>query len=301
MKKIIILLLSLLMLVFPTACGNGENDNSSKNSLTDNVTVPEIITDKTEYNFGDSISVNVNIPAGNTTECTLIAVPEYLKLDDNGRMTSDSAYTQGKITQSTSLEFAFDNDKWFPCSYDLRLIANEQVVAKTTFSLIDNSSIYGMPEDVTLDNEHVPTEPENIYISKIKLSIPKSGKIASVDTALPDAYEVRVRLNGGDWSEIFKVNKKSSKAEKDKVDTITIFSLDKYKNGLEDNDNTVYNIFKDIIDVMHTNPADYPNGRLYIDTTKHIIELQIRYSVDDVRYGGDNTCHWSMPLVIGAY
>ncbi|MDD5923938.1 MAG: hypothetical protein PUC88_04035 [Clostridia bacterium] len=283
MKKVILLIVAASMLALPmSACGNGDNSGSTGNGITidENVSKATIVTDKSEYSIGDSIKCDVMLPKGNSSVCKLVAVPSYLALSDIAHIESDASFVKAEISASESVEIVTDT-KWRAGDYDLRLVSDGNTVAVYSFSVNDNNGKYGTPQAVIYKNNYVTTDPANVYISDLRVSVERSSQMAQSEKL---SYEVIMRVDGVEWSAPWKLPEKYVSYDKEtKRDLLTILPMRKAQHGISSLRNNeriedILPLFEEILETTVPSPGN--NGIPYIDTTKHTVEVSVRYAVD---------------------
>ena len=296
MKKLLLVLLAASMIAVPlSACGDN-NDTSATSSLSaEDITSAQIITDKQSYNIGDTIKCAVKLPLGNVTACKLVVVPSYMSLSDNLKDNKAIIVLKDFISVSEDVDIQI-SDNWFAGDCDIRLVSEDGVVALCTLTIADEHSIYGAPQSVAFNNSYIKTDPENIYMSGLRLTAKRSAQTADMD--INDiGYAVKLRIDGGKWTNPIAIDKKYIlHDDKKDIDKISVISMSKAKNGIatlreikELSD--IFAEFEDILEVTVPSPGN--NGIPYVDTTAHSVEVSLCYNID-----GANS-PFACPIAIG--
>ena len=296
MKRLLLIFIAAsIMSVSMAACGDNVSGTSNTGIISnEDVTSAQVVTDKEAYNINDSVKCDVLLPKGNTTACKLLMTAAYTPLSD----TENSVVLKDSIKQSESIELTVDTS-WYVGECELRLASDDGVVARSPIQITDENSTYGTPANLSFNNSYIKTEPENIYISDLRLIAERSGQLANTDIGDID-FAVKIRVDGSEWSEPIVIDRKYIKFDQKKdgkyVDKISVLAMGKAGNGiasLKKNDkiSKIYDVFKDVLEVTIPSPGN--NGIPYIDTTKHSVELCLCYYFD----GAETS--YTAPIAIG--
>ncbi|MCR5636794.1 MAG: hypothetical protein K6F76_06445 [Clostridiales bacterium] len=304
MKKLLLIFIAAsIMSVSMAACGdNGSGTSNTGIISNEEVTSAQVVPDKETYNVNDTVKCDVLLPKGNTTACRLLMAAAYTPLSD----TENSVVLKDGITQSESVELSVDAS-WYVGECELRLASDDGVVARSPIQITDENSTYGTPQNLSFNNSYIKTEPENIYISDLRLIAERSFQLdtatkSSAGTLGTDKinFAVRIRIDGSEWSEPIMIDRKYVKFDQKKdgkyVDKISVLAMGKVGNGvasLKKNDKIakIYDLFKDVLEVTIPSPGN--NGVPYIDTTKHSVEICLCYYFDGVETS------YTAPIAIG--
>ncbi len=296
MKRLLLVLLAASLIAVPmSACGSDDDTSAISSLSAEDITSAHVSVDKDSYNIGDTVKCAVKLPSGNVTACKLVVMPSYISLSESIKNNKAIIVLKDFISVSEDVDIPIKSN-WFTGSCDIRLLSEEGVVAMCTFNITDENSLYGTPQDVAFNNSYIKTDPENIYMSGLRLTAKRSAQTANMD--INDiGYAVKLRIDGGEWTNPIEINKKYILHDDEKdIDKISVISMSKAKNGIatlrdikELSD--VFAEFEDVLEVTVPSPGN--NGIPYVDTTVHSVEVCLCYNID-----GANS-PFACPIAIG--